>query len=129
MCRLCRVANTPSYAGSCLAPLLLVTTSMKISNLILVLATTLSITACSKKADIQSTCDDVYAHGEKDGTWSPCKGDKPKFMEVCLKATPEVARCSSMEHAFDKDCEDTTGFKSETGFHTKMQISAACAGR
>lgn len=102
---------------------------MKITNLILALVTTLSLGACSKKSgDIQSVCDDVYAHGEKDGTWSPCKGDKAKFMEVCLKATPEVANCSSMEHAFDDSCESVTGFKSDTGFHTKMQISAACAG-
>lgn len=95
-------------------------------------ALSLTTAACKKSSgDIQSVCDDVYAHGEKDGTWKPCKGDKAKFMEVCTKATPEVARCSSLEHAFDNDpdCEKATGFKAEgDGFHQKMQISAACAG-
>jgi hypothetical protein len=87
----------------------------------------LAVGACGKKkggGDIKSECEANFAHGEMDnGTWSPGKGDKAKFMDYCLKQKPEVVHCSSMEIEFgDKSCEKWTGLSTD-GFNVKMEIS------
>jgi len=81
--------------------------------------------ACKKGGDINSQCEDNFAHGEKDdGKWSPGKGDKAKFMDYCKQQKAEVVKCSSMEvDMFDKDCENVTGIRSD-GFKVKMKIAA-----
>jgi hypothetical protein len=90
---------------------------------------------CKKKGggDINSTCEDVFAHAEKDGgKWSPGKGDKKAFMDYCLTQKPEVVHCSSMEIDFnDKDCEKLTGVMADdhTGFEAKHKLGDLRDGR
>ncbi len=90
---------------------------------------------CKKKGggDINSLCEDVYSHAEKDGgKWSPGKGDKKAFMDFCLTQKPEVVKCSSMEVDFnDKDCEKVTGVMSDdhSGFETKRKLGDLRDGR
>ena len=64
-----------------------------------------AVTGCKKKGgggDINATCEDVFAHAEKDGgKWSAGKGDKKAFMDFCVTQKPEVVRCSSMEIEMD----------------------------
>ncbi len=90
-----------------------------------------SFGACGKSQDVKSLCEDNFAHGEKDGTWIPGKGDKAKFMEYCVQQTPEIVKCSSMESAFDKDCEKVTGIeaKDPQAFSISMKLAALRAGR
>jgi hypothetical protein len=95
------------------------------TTIITIIAITAGVTACKKKGDVKSLCEDNFAKAEKDdGKWSPGKGDKAKFMEYCTKQTPDVIRCSSMEMAFDKsgDCEKHTGIRSD-GFKVSMELA------
>jgi hypothetical protein len=89
---------------------------------------------CGKKTkDIKSSCEDVFAHAEKDGgKWSAGKGDQAKFMAFCLQQKPEIVRCSSMEIDFDdKTCSKITGVMAEdhSGFEIKRKLGDLRDGR
>ncbi len=95
-----------------------------------------AVTGCKKKGgggDINATCEDVFAHAEKDGgKWSAGKGDKKAFMDFCVTQKPEVVRCSSMEIEMDdKDCKEVTGVMAadHSGFETKRKLGDLRDGR
>jgi len=76
-----------------------------------------------KKKDIKSLCETMFAKGN-DSENPGGKGDKQKFMDVCLKSDPEVVRCSTLGIDFDdKSCKKVVGvFDNKEGFEAKQTL-------